>query len=96
MEGSVCDLRLHRHKYMHELNKTSTSLSGVDNDLLPLKLVGSLSDQVAHLIKNMAMKDQALTTIYGYLGYAQKRIKVLSSSKFFADLASAWLYEFYP
>lgn len=77
MEDSVFDLRLHRHKYMHELNKASTSLSGVENDLLPLNLFDSLSDQVAHLIKNIAMKDQALTTIYGCLGYAQKRIKVL-------------------
>lgn len=58
MVENICDLKLQRNWYMHEAKETSTSLSlsEVKNDLLPLKLVGSLSDQVAKLAKIATMK----------------------------------------
>lgn len=63
LEESVHDLKLQRDKYLEEVNKAFIYLTGEDNDLLPLKLVHSLPDQMAHMVKIMAIKDQALTSV---------------------------------
>lgn len=62
-------------KYLQEVEKTYTSLTGVENDLLPLNLASSLSDQVTHLVKKVAKKNQSLTFIWGRLSFAQTELE---------------------
>lgn len=79
MEDNIHDLKLQHDRYLHEVKKPSTSLSRVKNILLPLKLVGSIFDQVAHLVRVVSMKDQALSTVRRSLGSAKKELEFLSS-----------------
>lgn len=65
MNDNVRDLKHHWDKYLYKVKISYTSLFKVDNALLPLKLVGSLSDQVARLVKTAVMKDGALLIIWG-------------------------------
>lgn len=60
---------------MHEVEKTSTSLTGVESDLLPLKLVVSLSDRVTHLVKNVPMKNQDMVIVRGSLASTEKELE---------------------
>lgn len=56
-----------------------THLLEVKNVLLPMKLVGSLSNQVAYLVRIVAMKDKILYTVRISLGYTHKELEFLHS-----------------
>lgn len=43
LEGSICDLKIQRDKYLEEIKKASTSLTGLKDVLLSLNLFSSLS-----------------------------------------------------
>lgn len=45
--------------------------------LLPLNLIGTLSDQVTHLVKTMVKTDLALTSVWGSLASTQKELEYL-------------------
>lgn len=47
--------------------------------LIPLKLAGSLSDQVAQLVRVMAMKDQALSILGSNVRASHKKFELLCS-----------------
>lgn len=79
MKDNVHDLELQRDKYLHEAKEAFASLSGVKNVLLPLKLTGSFSDQVAQLVRIVAMKDQALSIVRSNVGFAHKELDFLCS-----------------
>lgn len=63
MKDNIRDLKLKWDRYLHEVKEASTSLSRVNNVLIPLKLAGSLFGQVAHLVKTVVMKNQALSIV---------------------------------
>lgn len=64
---------------LQEAEEAATSLSGVKNVFLPLKLTGSLSNHVAHLVKTVEIKDQILSTIQCSQGASHKEIESLCS-----------------
>lgn len=45
--------------------------------LLPLNLIGALSDQVIHLVKTMVKMDLALTSVWGSLASTKKELEYL-------------------
>lgn len=48
MRDNINDLKLQKDRNLHEVKKTFTSISGVENALLSFKLVGSFFDQMSH------------------------------------------------
>lgn len=72
MKDNIRELKLQQDRYIHEVNKAFTSLSGGKNTLLPLKLTSSLSDEMTHLVRIVAMKNQALSTILSSLWSSKK------------------------
>lgn len=67
-------MNLQWDKYLHEVEKASTSLTGVENVLLSLNLGGSLYDQVTRMVKVVAKKNKALTSFQGSLAFAQREL----------------------
>lgn len=72
MKDIIYELMIQLDRYMNEEKELSTSLSMVKNVLVPLKLSGSLSDQVANLVRIVALKDQDLSTVRSSLGSTKK------------------------
>lgn len=78
---NIHNLMLQRDMYMHESKEAFTSLYGVKNILIPLKFVGSFSDQVAYLVRVVAVKYQAFSFVRNSLGSAHKESEFLHSHK---------------
>lgn len=60
LEESFHGLRLQRDKYRKEIQTTCTCLTEIKDALAPLNLIGSLDDQVTHMIRTVVRKNQAL------------------------------------
>lgn len=57
MEDIIYNLKVQQERYPHKAMEAYTALSRVKDDFLPLKLIGSLYDQMAQLVRTMEMKD---------------------------------------
>lgn len=79
MEDSIQDIKLQRKRYLHEAKEAITFFSRVNNTFLTLKLIGSLLDKVAQLVRIMDMKYQALAFVLGRQEAAHKEINFLHS-----------------
>lgn len=66
-EEGVRDLKLHQDKYMHKIEIDYTSLIKVRGGFLTLNFLGTLVDQVTHLVRTVARKNFSLVSSRGSL-----------------------------
>ncbi|CAI8610990.1 unnamed protein product [Vicia faba] len=67
---------IQRDMHLQEIHTTSTFFTRIRDTLLPLNLHGSLIDQVTHLVRIMARKNQSLAYTQSNISYSQASISV--------------------